>query len=70
MRIKVTVKPNSKKSGIEKIGKEYVASVKALSVEGRANSEPIEILRLLPSYEIEDKDFFWAKIKEKIGEID
>ncbi|MEM0215607.1 MAG: DUF167 domain-containing protein [Archaeoglobaceae archaeon] len=44
MRIAVRVKPNSKKSKVEKVGEEYVVSVRSLPVEGRANDEVIEVL--------------------------
>lgn|GEM_PF-166723 len=44
MRIFVRVKPNAKRSEVEKIGEEFLVSVKAPPVKGRANAELIEVL--------------------------
>ncbi len=44
MKISVKVKPNAKKSGVEKIGEEFLVSLKAPPVDGRANAELIEVL--------------------------
>ncbi len=44
MRISVKVKPNSKVRKVEKIGEEYLVYLRSPPVEGRANSELLEIL--------------------------
>ncbi|MDK2795787.1 MAG: uncharacterized protein PWQ22_829 [Archaeoglobaceae archaeon] len=44
MRIIVRVKPNAKKRAMEKIGEEYVVSLKSPPIDGRANAELIEIV--------------------------
>ncbi|MEM2727054.1 MAG: DUF167 domain-containing protein [Archaeoglobaceae archaeon] len=71
MRISVRVKPNAKKSGVEKVGEEYVVFVKAPPVEGRANAELIEVLAdhfKVPKSKI--RIVSGGRTKKKIVEID
>ncbi|MDI9611016.1 MAG: DUF167 domain-containing protein [Archaeoglobales archaeon] len=71
MRISVRVKPNAKKIGVEKVGEEYVAFVRALPIEGRANTELIEVLAeyfKVPKSKI--RIVSGARTKKKIVEID
>ncbi|MEM0353577.1 MAG: DUF167 domain-containing protein [Archaeoglobaceae archaeon] len=43
MRIFVRVKPNAKRSEVEKIGEEFLVSVKAPPVKGRANADYFKV---------------------------
>ncbi len=44
MKIKVRVRPNARETKVEQLEDEFVVSVRAHPVEGRANSELIEAL--------------------------
>ncbi|MEM2086543.1 MAG: DUF167 domain-containing protein [Archaeoglobaceae archaeon] len=71
MKITVRVKPNAKKIGVEKVGEEYVAFVRAPPIEGRANTELIEVLAeyfKVPKSKI--RIVSGARAKKKIVEID
>lgn len=71
MKITVRVKPNAKKSGVEKVGEEYIVSVKAPPIEGRANAELIEVLAdyfKVPKSKI--RIISGIRSKKKIVEID
>ncbi|MDI9643242.1 MAG: DUF167 domain-containing protein [Archaeoglobaceae archaeon] len=71
MKITVRVKPNAKKIGVEKVGEEYVAFVRAPPIEGRANAELIEVLAeyfKVPKSKI--RIVSGARTKKKIVEID